>query len=611
MSRAPRVVAVVVSFNRRELLARTLAGIAGGELRPAAVVVVDNASEDGSADMVRGLDLGTGLVVDLVELGTNVGGAGGFTVGIERAVLDHAADLVWVMDDDTEPQTATLSAAVRAWTDYAPAPEQRPTVVASRVVWTDGREHPMNTMRSRIGASPAQRRRAAAVGAMPIRSASFVSCLLSADAVRELGLPIADYFLWADDFEHTTRLARFNDAIQAPESVVVHHTKKFGTTDVDPGPRFYYEVRNRFWTYGRSPSLAPWEKLAYIYATGRIWVRTFAKSPGRGVLARCLVRGALDGMRAPRPNAEVLEGVYPLRPVPSLARASEDGSSGDGGADSPASPRPFSLLMPVYDGDTPERFRRALASSTREQARPPAEAVIVRDGPVGPALQAALDEAAAIAGPGTAVRVLELPDNVGLTAALGLGLAECTHAVVARADADDISLARRFAAQLPVIEAGADLVGSAMEEIGDDEDTVLAHRDVVTAPSVIASTVRARNPFNHPTVVFRRAAVEAVGGYQQVPGAEDWWLWARMIAAGAQVRNLAEPLVRYRVSGGAYERRGGLRAFRGDLVVQAQLRAGGIVGPGQWLRNVSVRAVYRFLPTSVRARRYRRMVAPR
>ena len=600
MSRAPRVVAVVVSFNRRELLARTLAGIAGGELRPDAVVVVDNASSDGSADMVRGLDLGPGLVVDLVELRTNVGGAGGFTVGIERAVLDHAADLVWVMDDDTEPQPGTLSAAVQAWTDYAPTPEQRPTVMASRVEWTDGREHPMNTMDEWFAATPEQRRRAAAVGAKAIRSASFVSCFLAGDAVRALGLPIAEYFLWGDDFEYTTRLARFHDAIQVPASVVTHHTKTFGTTDVDPGPRFYYEVRNRFWLYGRGRSLALWERLAFIFATARIWVRTFAKSTDRRTLAGCLVRGARDAVRAPRPNAEVLDGVYPLRPVPAPPPA-EELTAG----------QPFSLLMPVYGGDTPERFRRALASSTREQDRPPAEAVIVRDGPVGAELQAALDEAADIAGPGTQVRVIELADNAGLTSALTIGLAECTHAVVARADADDVSLPRRFAAQLPVIEAGADLVGSAMDEIGDDEDVVLAHRAVETAPSAIARTAHARNPFNHPTVVFRRAAVDAVGGYRQVPAAEDWWLWARMVAAGANVRNLAEPLVRYRVSGGAYERRGGVRAFRGDVAVQGQFLAGGFVGPGQWLRNLGVRAVYRLLPTSVRARRYRRMVAPR
>ncbi|GAB4099740.1 glycosyltransferase [Sinomonas halotolerans] len=609
MSAAPRVVAVVVSFNRRGLLARTLAGIAAGVLRPDAVVVVDNASTDGAPDMVRGLALP--FPVDLVELGTNVGGAGGFTVGIERAVLDHAADLVWVMDDDTEPQPEALAAAVRAWTDYAPAPEQRPTVVASHVLWSDGREHPMNSMRERLGATAAQRRRAAAVGARPIRSASYVSCLLSGDAVRELGLPIADYFLWADDFEHTTRLARFNDAIQVPGSVVVHHTKKFGTTDVDPGPRFYNEVRNRVWTYGRSQCLAPWEKLAYTYATARIWVRTFTQSSDRRLLAGCLARGLRDGLRAPRPNAEVLEGVYPLRPVPSLPDGPRAGEPArEGRADGRSAVPEFSLLMPVYDGDTPERFVRALASNTREQELAPAEAVIVRDGPVGPALQAALDGAAAAAGT-VPVRVVALEQNVGLTAALGLGLEACTHGVVARADADDISLPHRFAAQLPVIAAGADLVGTAMDEIGDDEAAVLAHRRVPTSPASIRSVARARNPFNHPTVVFRRAAVDAVGGYQHVPGAEDWWLWARLIAAGADVRNLAEPLVRYRVSGGAYERRGGRAAFAGDLVVAAQLRAAGFLTGTQWLRNVAVRAVYRFLPTPVRAGRYRRMVSRR
>jgi GT2 family glycosyltransferase len=602
MSSSPRVIAVVVSFNRRELLARTLEGIEAGTRKPEAIVVVDNASTDGSAASVRARPQGVPL--DLVELGTNVGGAGGFTVGIERAVLDHAADLVWVMDDDTEPHADTLAAAVEAWTRYAAAPEQRPTVLASRVEWTDGREHPMNTMDEWFAATPAQRRRAAAVGGLAIRSASFVSCFLSGDAVRELGLPIADYFLWADDFEYTTRLSRFNDAVLVPASVVTHHTKKFGTTDVDPGPRFYYEVRNRFWTYGRSQCLAPWERLAFWYATGRIWVRTFAKSSDRRQLADCLVRGTRDALRAPRPNAEVLAGIYPLRPVPSLPRRAEGGGAA-GAAE------PFTLLMPVYDGDTPERFRRALASGTREQERPPAEAVIVRDGPVRPELQSVLDEAASIAGPGTQVRVLALEENVGLTAALGLGLAQCTHGIVARADADDVSLTGRFAAQLPLIEAGADLVGSAMEEIGDDETAVLATRSVPTSPPAIRSTARSRNPFNHPTVVFRRAAVAAVGGYQSVPSAEDYWLWARMIAAGADVRNLAEPLVRYRVSGGAYERRGGVKAFSGDLVVQGQLRAGGFITAGQWLRNVAVRAAYRMLPTSVRAGRYRSMVAPR
>jgi hypothetical protein len=70
-------------------------------------------------------------------------------------------------------------------------------------------------------------------------------------------------------------------------------------------------------------------------------------------------------------------------------------------------------------------------------------------------------------------------------------------------------------------------------------------------------------------VVFRRSAVAAVGGYEDVPLAEDYWLWVRLLRAGADLRNVAEPLVGYRVSAGAYERRGGMRMFRADLALQA------------------------------------------
>lgn len=309
----PRVVAVVVSFNRRELLEKTLHGIASGEQVPEAVVVVDNASTDGSAQFVRDGDWG--LNIDLVALQTNVGGAGGFTVGIEKALLDHDADLVWVMDDDTEPLPETLSEAVHTWMAYDPVPARRPAVVASTVLWSDGREHPMNSMRDRFLAPSAQRQKAERAGARNIRSASFVSCILSADAIRRSGLPISDYFIWVDDFEYTMRLARRGGAIQVPTSRAMHHTKKFAGFDTDPGPRFYNEVRNRVWTYTRTRALAPWELVVYTGSTIRFWTRTVVRSADRRALLGHLRRGLRDSLRAPRPNAVVLDGIYPLRDV--------------------------------------------------------------------------------------------------------------------------------------------------------------------------------------------------------------------------------------------------------------------------------------------------------
>ncbi|GEO93419.1 glycosyltransferase [Kocuria flava] len=271
---------------------------------------------------------------------------------------------------------------------------------------------------------------------------------------------------------------------------------------------------------------------------------------------------------------------------------------------------PFSVLMPVYRGDTAQRVRRAAESSTVEQRRRPAELVIVRDGPVPVPVEAELARLEREL-PVPVVRV-DLAVNAGLTAALNAGLARCRHELVARADADDVSYPRRFAVQLPLLEAGADLVGSSMHEIGDDETRPLALRRAPVGERDILAVSRHRNPVSHPTVVLRRSAVEAVGGYEDVPLAEDYWLWVRMLRAGARVANVAEPLVGYRVSAGSYERRGGVRVFRAELALQARLRGIGHVSSLQWVRNVVVRGGYRFVPTRLRELAYRTMVgAPR
>jgi rhamnopyranosyl-N-acetylglucosaminyl-diphospho-decaprenol beta-1,3/1,4-galactofuranosyltransferase len=86
-ARAPRVVAVVVAWNRRELVAQTLAALEAQSVAPHRIVVIDNGSDDGSAEMVEQRFPG----VALTRLGRNTGGAGGFTAGIERAVTVHDA----------------------------------------------------------------------------------------------------------------------------------------------------------------------------------------------------------------------------------------------------------------------------------------------------------------------------------------------------------------------------------------------------------------------------------------------------------------------------------------------------------------------------------------
>ncbi len=299
MPGSPRVVAVVVTYNRRQLLLESLAAVQAQSRAPDAVIVVDNASADGTADAVRDRY----PAVTLAELGRNTGGAGGFACGTALALAD-GADLIWLMDDDTVPGTGALQALLDARVRH---PGRPPAVVASRVVWTDGRPHPMNTPRAKPFATRAERDDAAAAGCVPIRSASFVSILVDADACRQRGLPQADYFLWNDDFEFTTRLLRGAAGLLCPDSVVVHKTKTFGSTDVDPGPRFFYEVRNKIWTLRARSALAPRERVLYGGSTLRRWAVTFARSRDRRVLGSSLVKGIAAGVRtSPRPTDDVL-----------------------------------------------------------------------------------------------------------------------------------------------------------------------------------------------------------------------------------------------------------------------------------------------------------------
>ncbi len=157
---APRVVAVVVAYNRRDLLSEVLAALAAQTSPLASAVVVDNASTDDSADVA----LAAGPFVDLVRLDRNTGGAGGFAAGMATALVDGAPDWLWLMDDDTVPSETALAELLAAvdGTDLV--------VAGSRVEWFDGTEHPMNTPRPKPFASARERRAAGTHGNVPIRS---------------------------------------------------------------------------------------------------------------------------------------------------------------------------------------------------------------------------------------------------------------------------------------------------------------------------------------------------------------------------------------------------------------------------------------------------------
>ncbi len=282
--------AVVVTHNRKDLLGECLRALLAQTRRPDRILVVDNASTDGTRELVR---LQFGDEVQLLALAENRGGAGGFHAGLEAA---HAAgaEWAWLMDDDTIPRRDALSALLEAPGRLEGV--ARPLLLSSRAVWTDGRLHPMNE--PLFKRDPESFIDGCDRGFVPLRMATFVSLLVHRDAVDRFGLPLAHYFIWSDDVEYTARVLRDDDGFFVPESVVEHRTKQPYTAVSESGGRYYFHVRNSLYML-RSRGWSLREKASLVWA---LWYSTkeylrvnrFAKQS-----VATVVRGLADGLRPP------------------------------------------------------------------------------------------------------------------------------------------------------------------------------------------------------------------------------------------------------------------------------------------------------------------------
>lgn len=301
-----QVTAVVVSYNREELLGECLDGLYAQSRRPDHVIVVDNASTDHAVQVAQTHPLHP----QVVRLRHNVGGAGGFCAGIAEAVapmlrdftpagldMTERAHYVWLMDDDTVPTPEALENLLVAANLCVYDNDILPTVLGSKALWTNGEEHLMNKPRRRTFIRKGEPVLAGDDGTYQARSMSFVSCLVNAGAIIGLKrLPRAAYFLWNDDFEFTTALLKNGIGYYVPDSVVAHKTKVFGSSDADPGARFYNEVRNKIWILRFSRRIFhPLELAEFVLKTVRRWTLTVLRAHDREQIRDCFKRGWHDG----------------------------------------------------------------------------------------------------------------------------------------------------------------------------------------------------------------------------------------------------------------------------------------------------------------------------
>lgn len=252
-----RVAAVVVTYNRRALLEQTLDALESQVHLPDHLVIIDNASTDETEAFLSEREFSVPATVR--RLAENTGGAGGFAAGTQLA-YELGLDGMWLMDDDTVPQPEALGELVSGLERATDVLGYQPSFACSLVLWKDGSLCEMNTPEPTWDFA-----RPLAMGAdfTLMKSCSFVSVLVTREAVHAVGLPSANFFIWYDDAEYTQRLAKYRPGIFLPSSKVNHllpQNRGVNFGDVNDGNiwKFEYGVRNQIASARtfRSPTLA-------------------------------------------------------------------------------------------------------------------------------------------------------------------------------------------------------------------------------------------------------------------------------------------------------------------------------------------------------------------
>lgn len=291
----PETVAVaVVTYNRADLLRGMLAGLAALTRAPDAVIVVDNASTDHTAEVLAASDL-VGLQVIRSE--TNVGGAGGFRAAVKEA-HDRGFDRIWLMDDDVVPAPDCLAVLMSYDEDCLMAVREDRTgalVEKSALRFDLTRARAVKPKTAMVETTYLTR--AAMPATVELENVAFEGFMVRRSVVAEIGLPDASFFIFYDDVDYAIRARRAGRRILAVRDAVLVRQLDFDQQHDLGGWKGFYMYRNLFAVhlrYGESPLVRakPW-----LIAAGVVALSPVRGGPGE---ARNVLRAlrAARGMRA-------------------------------------------------------------------------------------------------------------------------------------------------------------------------------------------------------------------------------------------------------------------------------------------------------------------------
>lgn len=286
------ILIIIVTYNRIHKLKHTLdflfheLNVDGWEC-----LVINNASSDGTREYLNEVDEGRLKKLHLKE---NVGGAGGFSVGMKYAV-ENGYKYCWVMDDDCCPQREALAALLQADADL----EGNYGFLASVVVWRDGSICKMNRV---LGPEGYYDNLLKFCGhkILPAYQTTFVSMFMRTAVISKLGLPIKEFFIWGDDLEYSRRIAIRNKKASylVTGSYVMHDTETNVGSDISVDSRnrlflYHYAYRNENYLFRQEGMRG-----LFYYIAKCVYhiVKILCRSPSLRLLRiRILLRGVMSG----------------------------------------------------------------------------------------------------------------------------------------------------------------------------------------------------------------------------------------------------------------------------------------------------------------------------
>ena len=280
--------AIVVTYNRKKLLKECINNLKL-QTRLVDIIIIDNMSTDGTKKMLRPMIEKKEIIYH--STGKNIGGAGGFYEGIKLA-YKLGYKFFWLMDDDCLPKKDTLNELLK--TDEKL--HGNFGFLCSKVLWTDGSICKMNIPKISLSKQNTDFES----DMVPIKMGTFVSFFTKREVVKDVGLPIKEFFIWGDDLEYSQRISKSKPAYLINSSIVIHKTKNnvgsnIATDDAERINRYRLAYRNENVLF-RAKGLK-----GKIYQSARLclhFIRIVFKSPDHKLKRlKTVILGTSDGIR--------------------------------------------------------------------------------------------------------------------------------------------------------------------------------------------------------------------------------------------------------------------------------------------------------------------------